>query len=217
MNKFRMRFSKIGRAVYISHLDLMHTMQRAFSRAGFELCYSEGFNPHPALSVALPLSVGITSFCELLDFKLKTDLQISLDELKDRLNKALPEGIVISEIYYPERKIKELKYLEVNCEFEYDGEKIPDIQDFFSADSIILSKRTKKGFADFDLKPHIKAISFNTEKSVVSINAVISAQEPTVNPDLLAEALRQLRPELAPQFSRFTRIEIYDADMRAFK
>ena len=70
MDKLRLRFTKTGRAVYISHLDLMHTMQRAFSRAGYELKYSEGFNPHPQISIALPLSVGAASLCEIMDFRL---------------------------------------------------------------------------------------------------------------------------------------------------
>ena len=48
-DKLRLRFEKTGRAVYISHLDLMHTMQRAFNRAGYHLKYSEGFNPHPQI------------------------------------------------------------------------------------------------------------------------------------------------------------------------
>ena len=64
-------------AVYISHLDLMQTMQRAFSRTGYELKYSEGFNPHPQISIALPLSVGAASFCEIMDFKLKGEAYIS--------------------------------------------------------------------------------------------------------------------------------------------
>ena len=66
MDKLRLRFEKTGRAIYISHLDLMATMQRAFSRAGLELKYSEGFNPHPLISVLLPLSVGTASVCELM-------------------------------------------------------------------------------------------------------------------------------------------------------
>ena len=53
MDKLRLRFEKTGRAVYISHLDLMATMQRAFARAGLELKYSEGFNPHPLISILL--------------------------------------------------------------------------------------------------------------------------------------------------------------------
>ena len=46
MDKMRLRFEKTGRAIYISHLDMMRTMQRVFARAGLELKYSEGFNPH---------------------------------------------------------------------------------------------------------------------------------------------------------------------------
>ena len=81
MDKLRLRFEKTGRAVWISHLDLMHTMQRAFSRAGYELKYSEGFNPHPQISIALPLSVCVQSYCEIMDFRLVRDAV--LDELTE--------------------------------------------------------------------------------------------------------------------------------------
>ena len=77
MDKLRLRFEKTGRAVYISHLDLMATMQRAFARAGLELKYSEGFNPHPLISILLPLSVGTASRCELMDFRLRQDAELS--------------------------------------------------------------------------------------------------------------------------------------------
>ena len=91
MDKLRLRFEKTGRAVYISHLDLMATMQRAFARAGLELKYSEGFNPHPLISILLPLSVGTASVCELMDFRLREDTE--LGTLPERLTAALPEGI----------------------------------------------------------------------------------------------------------------------------
>ena len=67
----RLLFEKTGDAVYISHLDLMRTMTRAFLRAGCRLKYSEGFNPHPNISIALPLSVGCEILCELMDFRKK--------------------------------------------------------------------------------------------------------------------------------------------------
>ena len=54
----RLLFSKTGRAKYISHLDLMRTFQRAFFRSGIQIRHTEGFNPHPFVSIALPLSVG---------------------------------------------------------------------------------------------------------------------------------------------------------------
>jgi radical SAM-linked protein len=88
MDKLRLRFSKEGRAVYISHLDLMRTMQRAFMRAGYRLKYSEGFNPHPVMSILLPLSVGCASGCELMDFSLTNDEDLAA--LPVRLNGAMP-------------------------------------------------------------------------------------------------------------------------------
>ena len=109
MDKLRLRFEKTGRAIYISHLDLMHTMQRAFSRAGYALKYSEGFNPHPQISIALPLSVGAASLCEIMDFRLKEDPDLT--ELPRKLTAALPEGIEVLEAYEPERKTAQLKWL----------------------------------------------------------------------------------------------------------
>ena len=109
MDKLRLRFEKTGRAVYISHLYLIHTIQRVFSRAGFELKYSEGFNPHPQISIALPLSVGMASRCELMDFKLKEDAD--LDLLPEKLTAVMPEGLRVTECYEAERKTAALKYL----------------------------------------------------------------------------------------------------------
>ena len=58
MDKLRLRFQKTGKAVYISHLDLMRVVQRIFLRAGTPIKYSEGFNPHALISICLPLSVA---------------------------------------------------------------------------------------------------------------------------------------------------------------
>ena len=66
----RLLFSKTGRAKYISHLDLMRTFQRAFARAKIQIKHTEGFHPHPFVSIALPLSVGYSSQCEILEFTL---------------------------------------------------------------------------------------------------------------------------------------------------
>ena len=81
----RLLFEKTGNAVWISHLDLMRLFQRAFKRAGLPLTHSGGFTPRPQVSIALPLSVGVESKCELLDFDLDGQLP-PLDEIKDRLN-----------------------------------------------------------------------------------------------------------------------------------
>ena len=219
MDKLRLRFQKTGRAIYISHLDLMHTMQRAFSRAGYELKYSEGFNPHPQISIALPLSVGAGSLCEIMDFKLKADPDLS--ELPARLSAALPEGITVTEAYEPERKVALLKWLAVEGVMEYDerdpGEMARALTDFYAADSIVITRKTKRGMGETDIRPGIREITFEPSDRAVLVKEVISAQEPTINPELLAEALRQQKPEIAPDFAKFTRIETYDAEGKVYR
>ena len=219
MDKLRLRFKKTGRAVYISHLDLMQTMQRAFSRAGYELKYSEGFNPHPQISIALPLSVGTASLCELMDFKLRDEAELS--PLPARLSAALPEGLEVTDCYEPTRKAALLKYLRVSGLFEYDvrdaEEMAQALRSFYSAGEIVIAKKTKRGMGETDIKASIQEISFEAKDRAVELEAVISAQEPTLNPELLWDALRQLAPDIAPDFAKFTRLETYDENMEIFR
>lgn len=219
MNKYRLLFSKTGRAVYISHLDLMRTMTRAFVRAECPLKYSEGFNPHPQISIALPLSVGAESLCEIMDFKLKEDM--TPDCILSSLSEQLPEGIEAVSVYESERKIKDIKWLKVSGIFEYDdgtaSEKCESLNIFFGRESIVISKKTKRGVSDSDIKPAIKEIRFSTDGENIVVSAIISAQEPTLNPELLADALHQLQPELAPDFTKFRRLEVFDENMCIFR
>ena len=217
MDKLRLRFEKTGRAIYISHLDLMATMQRAFSRAGFRLQYSEGFNPHPLISILLPLSVGTASVCELMDFRLCEEAD--LRTLPERLTDALPEGIRIIEAYPCERKSAELKWLDVLGRLEYDrGLPAPEaLTAFFTQPEIVIEKKTKRGLGMTDIRPAIDRIAFRIDDSFIRLDARISAQEPTLNPELLISALRQRKPELAPDFAAFTRIETYDRDHQIYR
>ncbi len=219
MSKLRLRFAKKGKAVYISHLDLMRTMQRAFLRAGYPLKYSEGFNPHAQISILLPLSVGCSSSCELMDFQLTVDADMA--EIPARLSAAMPEGIEALEVYEMERKVKELKWLSISGRFEYDerscSEMAEALREFFSADSIVIEKKTKRGMGEADIAPAIREISFEAVEGCVILRAVISAQEPTLNPEHLVSALRQKAPELAPDFAEFERLEVFDEKMEIFR
>jgi len=219
MDKLRIRFEKTGRAIYISHLDLMKMMQRAFSRAELPLKYSEGFNPHPQISIALPLSVGMSSICELMDFKL--DCEAELAAVPEKLTAVLPEGIKVTEAYEAEKKCAEIKWLSVKGVFEYDDRDVGIIterlKEFFAQDEIVITKKTKRGMGETDIRPAIRSIEFAAADGAVEVTAVISAQEPTLNPDLLADALRQTAPEIAPDFAKFTRIETYGTDMKIFR
>ena len=219
MDKLRLHFTKTGRAAYISHLDLMRTMQRAFLRAELPLKYSEGFNPHALISMLLPLSLGHESLCELMDFRVYADCDLT--KLPTQLNAVLPEGIRAQEAYEPEHKGRELKWLRFQGDFQYDRPLGPDaaerIEAFFRQESIVITRRTKKGEGESDIRGAIQSISAAPEAGGIRLEGVISAQEPTLNPEHLSAALHQLAPELAPDFTRFTRLEVYHSDMGVFR
>lgn len=217
--KLRLRFAKKGRAVYISHLDLMRTMQRVFLRAGYSLKYSEGFNPHPVISILLPLGVGVSSECELMDFQLTEDADLSA--MPEKLTRAMPEGLTALEVCEAEGKVKDLKWLRISGKLEYDDRDAAAMRDglqaFFAQEQIVITKKTKRGEGEADIAPAIREIGFIAGEKSVRLSAVISAQEPTLNPEHLVSALRQLAPELAPDFSEFTRLEVYDEKMKVFR
>lgn len=217
MDKLRLRFSKNERAVYSSHLDLMRTMQRAFLRADLPLRYSEGFNPHALISILLPLPLGMSSDCELLDFHVTRD--VDLGALPVSLSAELPEGIEVSSAYEPTSKVKDLKWLKIGGVLEYDcfsADISKKLAEFFARENIVITKKTKRGEGETDIKPAIRELSFINSKGGIIVDATISAQEPTLKPDLLVSALTQLEPSLAPDFQRFWRIENYFADMAVF-
>ena len=216
--KIRLRFSKVGRAKYISHLDLMATMRRALLRAGIELKYSEGFNPHPYMSVALPLSVGCSSVCELMDIGVAIDVQTV--GLPEAINNVLPDGLEVSEAYAPERKFNSIAWVGVSGYLYYDAgapkNVVENLSARFSEEHIVILKKTKSGISDIDISPYIRDTYFS-RPGEVTMSARISAQNPSINPDNLISALNGGYEALMPDFYDFTRTEIFDKDMNIFR
>lgn len=219
MDKLRLRFEKTGKAAYISHLDLLHVVQRIFLRAGTPLKYSEGFNPHALISICVPLSVGTESVCELMDFRVTRD--IDLAALPQQLNSVSPEGIRFIECYEQQRKAAEIKWLRCEGVYEYDSlsasDALPALEAFYSRESIPVRRRTKRGEGVLELAGNARGFAFAPCDGGVKMECTVSAQEPTVNPDLLVKALEQLRPELKPDFASFRRLEFYDSNMDVFR
>ena len=109
MSKLRLLFVKEGPAAYISNLDLLRTVQRAFPRTELDIKHSQGFHPHPIISIVLPLPVCQSSDCELLDFEVTQDTDGA--GLAEKLNGGLPEGLRILDCYPALRPVRELAYL----------------------------------------------------------------------------------------------------------
>lgn len=96
MQRLRARFIRGDAIKFISHLDMVRLWERALRRARVALAYSEGFSPHPRISLAAPLSVGVTSSGELMDIVVEG--QVSPHWLKEAVNQQLPDGLEITEV-----------------------------------------------------------------------------------------------------------------------
>jgi len=215
MDKVRIRYSKTDRARYISHLDLATTFQRSLIRAGVKLKYSEGFNPHPYISVALPLSVGSESLCELMDVGVQCGIP-------DDINDYLPDGLHVLGLHKPLHKFALIKWVRVCCNLLYEeniADNVPEIlKERFSAKSLIILKKTKSGVSDIDIAKYIcNAQIFQIGRNEIKIDAVISAQQPTVsNNDIQNIVCFDSIISSSVQIN-VKRIEIFDKDMVLFR
>lgn len=217
----RLLFEKSGNAIWISHLDLMRLFQRAFKRAGYPLTHTNGYNPRPSVSIALPLSVGIESQCELLDFDLDVPYD-SLEQLKDKLNTALTAGIYIHSVIPEGRKIRDLAYLKTRIWLHYDNgaseDKCNILKELFKSDSLIVTKKTKSGLVDQDILPMIKSLEVSmVGERLIEILVLHCCQNPTLNPTQIVLAIQKYAPGLTPDACEYRRMEVYDQNNNIFR
>lgn len=217
----RLLFEKKGNAVWISHLDLMRVFQRAFKRAGLPLTHTQGFNPRPSVSIALPLSVGVESRCELLDFELD-GVDVPCDEICQRLNSALIEGVSVLKVYSDGMKIKDLAYLQCAVRLEYDRPVSIDacqrIRELFSRGELLVPKKSKNGIQDQDIIPMIKSIDVRQPaEHFIELQAMVCCQNPSLNPAQLAAAIGKYLPELSADHITCCRQEVYDRQNSIFR
>lgn len=179
MEKINLRavFEKSGRAVFISHLDLLRTMQRAIKRSGIPVWYSQGFNPHIYLNFPLALSLGVTSRTEFMDFAITE--KCDNNEIMNRLNAAMPEGLRIISIAEPVCENKEIGFAEyiIKLKSEKSAEYMLEALDnMMSMDIIEIDKRSKsKGTIKIDIKPHLDIFEKKTEENALAIGIRLPA------------------------------------------
>ncbi len=152
---YRAVFQKTGSAKYISHLDLNRCMQRAIRRADLPAWYTEGFHPHMYLMFALALSLGAESRCETMDFRLTQALPP--EEIRDRLNAALPEGLQVLDVHTPVHQAMDIGSADYQVAFRTeDPAALSDTwKAFMAQEQILMQKKTKRGFKEIDIKPKI--------------------------------------------------------------
>ena len=218
MDKLRLLYEQTGRAAWISHLDMMRMLQRAFNRAGIALKYSEGFNPHAKISVLMPLSVGTESLCQLADVELQKESD--LQELPQRLNAVVPEGVHFLKAYREAAKPAELKELFARISFIYDRVPAPDavekLDGLFAANELIVNRKTKRGEGEFDIRPCYHGLQVYATDRGINLEAFLSASEPVLRPELLTAAVGRYMQELMPDEVHYKRVQLFHVNGSIF-
>lgn len=220
--KARMKFAKEGRARYISHLDLMHTMQRAMARCEMPLWFTEGFNQHAYVSVALPLSTGFSGEWELLDFNLMSE-QVPVHAV-EALNNVFPEGLRAIEIYplsdggMPVRDITWSKY-RVTWGFP---EGVPDgldasARELFQRENIEILKRSKRGEKLVNMKTLIHSLELTESDDGIQLTGIVAAGNNNLSPEYLTKAMQQYYPKFQLTDAAYHRLCVYNEQMQEFR
>ncbi len=188
MAKYRLEFSKTGETKFVSHLDLVRLFTRVMGRANMPLQYSEGFNPHPKMSIGIPLSVGVTSSAELLDVEFYDE--IPTDEIKERLNEKMPIGIEITRVKKLEQGAPKLSIVsKAQYDIELFGATLcrKDIDDFLALATIEIEKKTKRSQKVVDIKPDIFAMGLKGEKLLFM--ELATGSNANLKPDIVIDAM----------------------------
>lgn len=215
MNRYIIRFSKEGYIKYTSHLDMLRLFKRAFKRTRILLEHSQGFNPHPKMGFAQPLSLGYTSKCELLEFETTKDFEPA--EIKERLAGVLPEGVELLDCRKLESPIKSLASAVTEAEYEVvfpipcNREKYAElIRSYLDQEQIIAEKRQKKTkkIVSVDIKGKIREM------------AVAAGEKLTLHMKLDSGSNSNLSPEqVIASFLAYTGLDVkrYDVEVERTK
>ena len=170
MADIRVCFTKLNNLKYISHLDLQRAIHRMLVRSGLPISFSEGFNPHPRLNIALPLSIYQEGERELFDFRLIEE--VSLDVVKERLQNAAFPGLDIISVEVADRKLA-TKCAVWRLEIETDI-KEDEFKNAFSGEMKVV-KRSKTGEKIVDIAPMVRFVSISEENGNTILRVELNA------------------------------------------
>lgn len=192
-NRYVIKFSKNGYIKYTSHLDLMRSFKRAFKMAKLGLRYSQGFNPHPKMSFAQPLSLGYSSRYELIEFESVEHFIPS--EILDKLEGKLPEGIELLGCYEFNDNIKSLASISDSARYKI---YIPDTSILDKVDRVLSrtdikalkSSKKNKEEKEVNIKPMIRDYNVSKLGEFTVIDALLdSGSSSNLSPELIIKAI----------------------------
>ena len=207
MKNVRVFYDKIGNIKYISHLDMNRVFLRIIRRSGIPVWYTVGFNPHPRIMFALPLSLGFESTSEIIDIRIEDD-DISCEQVAKMLADVMPDGLKVKYAADPIMKVGDIAY----ARFEIDTFGLPDLTDYFNQEQIITMKRSKSGTKPTDIKPMIKEYKIDGNKLILTL----SAGAVNLNPNLVITTAEEYCGTQI-KVKNILRTDVYNASMESFK
>ncbi len=220
MRCVRVWFKKMGMSRYVSHLDLMRAMTRSVRRAEVPLWYTEGYNPHPYLTFALPLSLGMESLYESMDIRIEGD--ITNAEIFDLLKGSMPPGIEIVSVDDPVDDPKKIAFGEFDLLFDCENPEklVAHIEKMLSGEELIVQKMGKQGrrkvLKDINLLEYLHSHSISFSSNRVKLTVVFPAGSTTnINPTLLSDEITKTCGEDIISF--VVRKRLMKADMENFR
>lgn len=218
--RYLTKFTKEENIKFISHLDVLKTIQKNIRRAGLPVEFSQGFNPHMNTSIAQPLSVGVYSSGEYMDMILTTETDEK--EIVDKLNATAPSGIkYISALAIPytpgDKKVPQAMALidaaRYTIKVKYsDASALEDeMTKLLENETWITIKKSKKGEREVNLRTLVKEISFGVQDEFLVLNVLISTgSREHLSADLLVSYIREKTTNaLLDAFVNIKREEMY--------
>lgn len=217
MLAIRVKYEKVGRARFTSHLDVVRLMMRTFRRANLDVMQTQGFSPRPHMVFALPLPIFFESDYEIMDIKLNDEPK--LDDVKELLNDNLPEGIKVLDVTIPQMQLKEASFAEYNCLLEFDNKTSKELEETINSilekETVTIEKRSKKGPVQLDVKEYLLLCEFSFENEKIKIHVTLpSGSSLNISPLHLLTAIKNYG--LTPDMEHIRRIAVYNAKHELF-
>ncbi len=211
--KVRVKFSKTGNMKFVGHLDVMRYFQKVNRRAGIDIAYSGGFSPHQIMSFASPLGLGLTSEGEYLDMELNSSGTSAM--MMERMNAVMAEGFEVTGFRKLPDTAKTAMSIVAAADYQMTLKEayqtlLPDqwqLEQFFSQESICVTKKTKKSEKEMDIRPLI--YGWRPAENGFWVR-LASGSSDNLKPQLLLEALfRYWQAEFLPYAFAVHRLELY--------
>ena len=206
------RFGKQARLRFISHLDLQRFFQRAVTRTGLPIAWTQGFNPHPVMSFGSALALGWTSEYEVIDIKLSAPMGRKRTE--DAVRAALPEDLPVLEVRMiddrhpaPMAQVRMSDY-RIIPEGEDAERVLAQVPAFLERESVMAVKKSKSGEKEIDIRP--LAIDLRPVDGGLYARLMLTEQN-TLKPDLLMKVLADMTGVKPPE-ARILRLSLLGED-----